>query len=112
MQVVLYELVTCECAVAALWFFPEVFILIGLREACFVSAATAGVTDTHLAQNGEIRENRVDSIGVTKWCVGFRGSADSKGLTGWHTSGIALWLEKMRRAANMNEGTADVIVCQ
>ena len=45
-----------------------------------VSVATAGVTDTHLVQNGEIRKNRVDSIGVTKWCVRFRGSADSKGV--------------------------------
>jgi hypothetical protein len=62
----LYELVAFGCRGMATWQFTEVFILIGLHGACSVSVVDTGVTETGLAQNGEILKNGVDSIGVTR----------------------------------------------
>ena len=88
------------------------FIPIGLHEACFVSAVTAGVTGAHLAQNGEIRKNRVDSIRVTESRVELPGSADSEGFSRWRRARIALWFKRIDLAANMGKRNTDVIACQ
>ena len=44
----------------------EVFILMGLREGCFVSVVYAGFTGAELVRNCVARKNGVDSIGFAK----------------------------------------------
>jgi len=64
------------------WCFAEVFILIGLRGACFVSVVNARVTGADLDEICAIWKIGVDSIGVAEGNIGFLGSVDSKGVTG------------------------------
>jgi len=92
--------------------FSEVFILIGLHGAVFVSVVDAGVTGASLVQSGGILKNGVDSIGVTKWHVWFCGSADSKGVSAWRMGRIAVWWERRSLAANMQKYSIGVIDCQ
>lgn len=102
--------------------FVEVFILMGLPGACSASVVDTRVTDTHFPQMCKFRKICVDSIGVTKCCVAFRGSADSKGVAremrdlGSAEIGRFGWIGEGRlevaSEAYMREDSRDVIACQ
>ena len=82
MQAIEYKTLNVILGRVAPWCFAEVFILQGLHDTLFVSAANTWVTDAFLAQNCETRRSRFDSKGLTKRHARFCGGADSKGLAG------------------------------
>jgi hypothetical protein len=94
--------------------FPEVFILLYLRGAVSVSIAQARLTGAQFAKYDEIRNLRVDSIGVTKLRRAHLGSADSKGVTwalGAKQSSAPGFLLALAEAVSLPANIADDPVC-